>query len=68
MNANTVKITRQSAGSYNIMVDGICRGEISKVSDGWVANFCNEAGEYGAAIWGATKREIVAACKRSDWN
>ena len=68
--AHNVRITRQSAGNYSIIVDGIHRGDITKRADGWWnANFCNEFGEYGAAIAAPTKREIVWACKyNSDWS
>lgn len=65
----SVKITRKSAGNYSIIVNGIHRGDITRRADGWwSANFCNTHGEYGAAITGPTKREIVRACMHnSTW-
>ena len=68
-NAHTVQIKRNAPGSYTITVDGITRGEISKVADGWAANYCNTYGEYnGGASWASTKREIVTMCCDADWS
>jgi hypothetical protein len=71
-NTNNIRIRRDSAGNYTILVDGIKRGDITRREhDGWWnANFCNEDGDYGhSAIAAPTKREIVWACKHNtNWN
>lgn len=65
-----VAARRTSPGSYNIVVNGIVRGNLHNAECGWVFNGQNTDGsDSGAAFVADTKRDAMSALRNnSDWS